>query len=180
MTRIFDIFFSFVGIIFLLPILTFLFIVCYIDSRSPIYKQTRVGREMVPFTIFKFRTMYKNTNSVPTHLINPNSITRAGKIIRKLKLDELPQLFNVLNGDMSLVGPRPCLFVQEELIQERLSRGVFHVRPGITGLSQINGIDMSTPSQLAMEDEKMIINCNIMNYFKYILITLIGKRKKLD
>jgi len=90
-------------------------------------------------------------------------------------LDELPQLWNVLKGDMSLVGPRPCLPNQLELITERERRGVFTVRPGITGLAQVNEIDMSTPELLAETDEQMIETLNFKNYFSYILQTVLGK-----
>jgi O-antigen biosynthesis protein WbqP len=90
-------------------------------------------------------------------------------------LDELPQLWNVLRGEMSLVGPRPCLFSQEELIEERSKRGVLRVRPGITGLAQIQGIDMSTPELLAEIDAKMLESLNIPNYFKYLFLTVLGK-----
>ena len=92
------------------------------------------------------------TQSMATHLVGASSVTKLGGFLRKTKLDELPQLINVLFGQMSLVGPRPCLFNQEELISERESRGVLDVRPGITGLAQVNEIDMSTPKLLAEWD----------------------------
>ena len=123
----------------------------------------------------KFRSMHVNTKSVATHLANSSSVTKYGAFLRKSKLDELPQLFNVLLGDMSLVGPRPNLFNQEELIHERNSRGVYSVRPGITGLAQINKIDMSTPQLLAETDSKMIDHLNLSYYFKYIFLTVFGK-----
>jgi lipopolysaccharide/colanic/teichoic acid biosynthesis glycosyltransferase len=119
--------------------------------------------------------MSVETKSIASHLASSTSITPLGHILRKTKIDELPQLWNVLLGDMSLVGPRPCLFNQEELIQERESRGVFQVRPGITGLGQINEIDMSTPKLLAEIDEKMLQSLNIASYFSYILQTVAGK-----
>ena len=123
----------------------------------------------------KFRSMYVNAPSVATHLSSASIITPFGSFLRKSKLDELPQLWNVLVGDMSLVGPRPNLFNQEELIRERDSRGVYSVRPGITGLAQINKIDMSTPQRLAETDAKMIQELNTLGYFKYIFLTLFGK-----
>src|SRR5215469_1490888 len=106
---------------------------------SPLFRQARVGRHQKPFVLVKFRTMKPGTASVASHLVDVTSITRWGRFLRQTKLDELPQLWNVLKGEMSLVGPRPCLFNQEELIRERAQRGVFEARPGITGLAQIRG-----------------------------------------
>jgi len=113
--------------------------------------------------------------SLATHLVNKNYITKSGKIIRILKMDELPQLINVLKGEMSLVGPRPSLLSQNELINERRIYDVFKVKPGITGLAQINKIDMSDPQKLAKIDALMISNFNQFNYFKLIFLTFIGK-----
>jgi lipopolysaccharide/colanic/teichoic acid biosynthesis glycosyltransferase len=118
--------------------------------------------------------MYIDTLSVATHLADKDSITKFGKFLRKSKLDELPQLWNVLIGDMSLVGPRPNLYNQVDLIYEREKLGVYNVRPGITGLAQINKIDMSTPQLLAETDQEMISQLSIFTYFKYILLTIIG------
>jgi lipopolysaccharide/colanic/teichoic acid biosynthesis glycosyltransferase len=119
--------------------------------------------------------MYKNTIHVATHLASPKEITPLGFFMRKTKLDELPQLWNVLTGDMSVVGPRPGLFNQNELIKIRENCGIFKVRPGITGLAQIKKIDMSTPLLLAETDSKMIKELTIKNYFKYILLTIVGR-----
>ena len=175
MTRIFDILFSFLGLVLLCPVLIVLIIIGYFDTRSPIFRQERVGKGKKPFNLIKFRSMHVNALSVATHLANSSSITPFGAFLRKSKLDELPQLWNVLVGDMSLVGPRPNLFNQEELIHERDSRGVYTVRPGITGLAQINKIDMSTPQLLAETDAKMIQNLSTISYFKYILLTFFGR-----
>ena len=119
--------------------------------------------------------MYLSAPSIATHLADGSKITPFGSFLRKSKLDEIPQLWNVFVGDMSLVGPRPNLLNQEELFHERDSRGVYSVRPGITGLAQINKIDMSTPQLLAETDAKMIQELNILRYFKYILLTVFGK-----
>lgn len=175
MPRFFDVIFSIFGLLILSPILLILFIGGTIDTGAPIFFQKRLGKNKKEFTLFKFRSMKLETNSLGTHLIDANSITQWGKIIRKLKLDELPQLFNVLIGDMSLVGPRPNLPNQLELIKEREARNVYSVRPGITGLSQINKVDMSTPKLLAEMDSKMIQNFSTLNYFKYLFLTLSGK-----
>jgi O-antigen biosynthesis protein WbqP len=174
-TRIFDILFSFLGLVHLSPILIVLIIIGYFDTGSPIFRQERVGKGKKPFRLMKFRSMHVNAPSVATHLASASSITSFGSFLRKSKLDELPQLWNVFIGDMSLVGPRPNLFNQEELIHERNSRGVYSVRPGITGLAQINKIDMSTPQLLAETDAKMIQELNILGYFKYIFLTVFGK-----
>lgn len=175
MIRIFDFLFSFFGLLLLWPILVILYIIGLFDTGSPIFVQERVGRHKKPFKLIKFRTMHLNTESVATHLSNQTSVTKFGSFLRKSKLDELPQLINVLTGDMSLVGPRPNLFNQTELIEERDKRGVYSVVPGITGLSQINEIDMSTPVELAIKDAEMIQNLTLSDYFKYIFATVSGK-----
>jgi lipopolysaccharide/colanic/teichoic acid biosynthesis glycosyltransferase len=175
MLRLFDLLFSLLGLIVGLPILLFIFVIGLFDTGSPVFMQERVGRNKKPFVLVKFRTMKVDTASVASHLASSASITRMGHFLRKTKLDELPQLWNVLKGEMSLVGPRPGLFNQEELTQERDERGVYSVRPGITGLAQVNEIDMSTPKLLAETDRKMIDTLNISSYFKYILLTVTGK-----
>jgi O-antigen biosynthesis protein WbqP len=175
MIRFFDILFSFVGLILLSPILIILIGIGFLDTRSPFFRQERIGKNKIPFNLLKFRSMHVNTPSVPTHLANSSSVTRYGIFLRNSKLVEIPQLWNVLVGDMSLVGPRPNLFIQVALIEERNKRGVYTVRPGITGLSQIKKIDMSTPKLLAETDAKMIDHFNLWYYFKYILLTVFGK-----
>lgn len=175
MIRVFDFLFSFVGLLLLFPILFVLWVIGLYDTGSPLFTQERVGRNKKPFTLVKFRTMKKNTASVATHLVTASAITPFGSFLRKTKLDELPQLWNVLLGDMSLVGPRPSLFNQLELLEERDKRGVYSVRPGITGLSQINEIDMSTPELLARSDAEMIASLTLGRYFSYIIQTVLGK-----
>ncbi|KRW64914.1 lipid carrier--UDP-N-acetylgalactosaminyltransferase [Pseudomonas sp. TTU2014-066ASC] len=175
MIRIFDFVFSLLGLVLGLPVLLVLTVIGLFDTGSPIFRQVRVGRYQKPFTLVKFRTMKVDTASVATHLASSASITRFGHFLRKTKLDELPQLWNVLKGEMSLVGPRPGLFNQEELTEERTKRGVFEVRPGITGLAQVNEIDMSTPALLAETDQKMIQSLTVVDYFKYIFMTVAGK-----
>jgi lipopolysaccharide/colanic/teichoic acid biosynthesis glycosyltransferase len=175
MTRFFDILFSFLGLLLLSPILLILIIIGFFDTGSPIFRQERVGKLKHSFRLMKFRTMNVNAPSVATHLASATLITPYGSFLRKSKLDELPQLWNVFVGDMSLVGPRPNLFNQEDLIHERDSRGVYSVRPGITGLAQIHKIDMSTPQRLAETDAMMINHLNVWYYFKYIFLTVFGK-----
>ncbi len=175
MIRLFDILFSLLGLVFGLPVLLLLTLIGYFDTGSPVFRQMRVGRKKKPFTLVKFRTMRPDTASVATHLADASAITPLGSFLRKTKLDELPQLWNVLKGEMSLVGPRPCLFNQEELIQERDRRGVFMARPGITGLAQVCEIDMSTPELLAETDARMLSALTIKDYFSYIFMTISGR-----
>lgn len=173
--RIFDVFISILGLVFGVPILLVIALVGFFDTGSPIFFQERVGRYKKPFRLVKFRTMKKNTVSVASHLASADAITPFGRLLRRTKLDELPQLWNVLKGEMSLVGPRPCLFNQPELIVERELRGVLNARPGITGLAQLKNIDMSTPKLLAETDQEMLRDLTLEAYFKYILMTLVGK-----
>ena len=175
MIRLFDILFASLGLIFGLPILLVLTLLGWFDTRSPIFRQIRVGRKQKPFTLVKFRTMKLGTASVATHLASASAITPFGNFLRRSKLDELPQLWNVLWGDMSLVGPRPCLPNQQELINARENLGVFNARPGITGLAQIQAIDMSTPQKLANTDAEMLQLFTLKHYFKYIFLTVVGK-----
>lgn len=174
MLRVFDFVFSLLGLVFGFPVLLIIYIIGLFDTGSPVFKQERVGRNKKPFTLVKFRTMSVDTASVASHLASTASITKIGGFLRKTKLDELPQLWNVLKGEMSLVGPRPGLFNQAELTAARDSQGVYGVRPGITGLAQVNDIDMSTPELLAKTDAEMIKNMTLKNYFKYIFQTVLG------
>jgi lipopolysaccharide/colanic/teichoic acid biosynthesis glycosyltransferase len=173
--RILDFLMAFFGLLVTFPILLIITIVGYFDTRSPIFIQERVGKNKRPFKLIKFRTMSVDTKCVASHLASTTSITKLGTFLRKTKIDELPQLINVLKGEMSFVGPRPNLFNQKELITERDSRGVYDVLPGITGLAQVNTIDMSTPKLLAETDQKMIDIFTLADYFKYILQTATGK-----
>lgn len=175
MTRLFDILFSFFGLLILSPIILVLLIIGFFDTGSPLFRQVRVGANKKPFNLLKFRSMHVNTQSVATHLASHASVTKYGAFLRKSKLDELPQLINVFLGNMSLVGPRPNLFNQEELIAERDKRGVYKVVPGITGEAQIHKIDMSTPKLLAETDVVMTQNLTLKKYFYYIIVTVLGK-----
>jgi O-antigen biosynthesis protein WbqP len=175
MIRALDILFSLLGMICGIPVFLVVIILSLLDHGPLLFRQIRIGKNKQPFTLVKFRTMALGTQSVGTHLVDPSSITKLGRFLRKTKLDELPQLFNVLMGQMSLVGPRPCLPNQTELIEERLQRGVFDVRPGITGVAQVNDVDMSTPRKLARYDQLMVKRMNLGLYFKMIVATAVGK-----
>ena len=142
---------------------------------SPLLVQERVGRNQRPFRLFKLRTMYRDTPNVASHEVGQSRITRLGAVLRKLKLDELPQLINVLEGTMSLVGPRPCLPNQHELIAEREQRGVFRLRPGVTGPAQLLGIDMSTPRRLAEVEAEYFKSSTPLGEVALIARTFLGR-----
>ena len=163
-----------IGLLTLTPLVLVLVGFCSYYLGSPFFVQRRVGRHQEVFTLLKLRSMPIGTPSVPTHLAVNVKLTPFGIFLRRTKLDEIPQLWNVLMGDMSLVGPRPCLPDQQELIVAREKLGVFEVRPGITGLAQISKIDMSTPQLLAETDKKLIATLNLKNYFRYLILTVIG------
>ena len=173
MIRFFDFLFSLLGLILLLPIFILIWLISLLDNGSPLFIQKRVGINLKSFSLIKFRTMPISTKSVGTHLVKDIKLTSFGHFLRRTKLDEIPQLFNVLLGQMSLVGPRPCLANQIKLIKERNKRGVFKVRPGITGLAQISGINMKTPILLSKTDLKMIKRMSLSNYFYYIFKTIL-------
>lgn len=143
--RILDFSLSTVGLIILSPVYVILVIAIKADSKGPIlFKQKRVGIHKHLFNIYKFRTMSIDTpKDTPTHMLkNPDQyITKVGKFLRKTSLDELPQIFNIIKGEMSIIGPRPALWNQEDLIAERDQYGANDVRPGLTGLAQISGRD---------------------------------------
>jgi O-antigen biosynthesis protein WbqP len=173
--RLLDFLLAFFGLIATFPILIIVTAIGYMDTGSPIFIQQRMGKNKSPFKLIKFRTMAVDTKSVASHLASVASITKLGGFLRKTKIDELPQLINVLKGEMSFVGPRPNLFNQEELISERDSRGVYAVLPGITGLAQVSTIDMSTPKLLAETDQQMIAELSLTQYFRFIIMTITGK-----
>ena len=156
------------------PILLFIYLLLYYNYGSPLFFQERVGKDLKKFTLIKFRTMLKGTKDCPTHMVDYSRITPIGNLIRKKKIDEIPQFLNVIKGDMSIVGPRPCLLTQKELIKERKKLGIHKVIPGITGLAQIKGIDMSDPKLLAEVELNMIKSLTMKNYFYYFFKTLFG------
>ena len=142
--RAIDIMLSFVGMIILIPIFIIVGIMIFIDDPGPVlFKQKRVGKDKKIFWLHKFRSMKMKTPDVPTHLLeNPEQyITRVGRVLRILSIDELPQIYDILRGSMSIIGPRPALWNQYDLIAERDKYGANDVRPGLTGWAQINGRD---------------------------------------
>jgi hypothetical protein len=178
MLRFLDIFFATIGLILSIPFFLLLTLISWVNKVSPLFYQQRMGKKLKPFILVKFRSMRPNTPSVATHLSDGSAVLPFGSFLRKSKIDELPQLWNVLRGDMSLVGPRPCLLNQKRLVSERKKRGVFRIRPGITGLAQVTGVTMASPKLLAKTDLKMIKQMNLFYYFYYILMTLLLIFKK--
>jgi lipopolysaccharide/colanic/teichoic acid biosynthesis glycosyltransferase len=174
MIRGLDLTLATIGGLLLLPVFIVVWVAGFAETRAPLFRQVRVGRHEKPFVLVKFRTMHPGTPSLATHLTDQSAITRVGGFLRRTKLDELPQLWNVVKGDMSLVGPRPCLPEQRELIKARAARGVLAHRPGITGLAQIRGVDMSDPQRLAELDARMLACWSLRAYFYYIMRTAVG------
>jgi O-antigen biosynthesis protein WbqP len=161
------------GLLAGLPVLALAIIAVRRESPGPaIFKQTRVGRNGQPFTCYKVRTMYVDTPHLPTHEAPPTGVTGTGKWLRRLRIDEIPQLWNVLRNDMRLVGPRPCLPTQTELIAARRERGVDKLYPGITGISQTLHIDMSTPVKLANVDATYLGHVNARTDLKIMFNTV--------
>jgi len=179
--RLFDCLAALFGLIVLGPVLLVLILVIRRDSPGPgIFSQDRVGRNGCVFRCHKLRSMATGAPNVPTHEVTQSYITGLGRVLRRTKLDELPQLWNVLVGDMSLVGPRPSLPSQTELIAERSKRGVLKVRPGITGLSQIEGIDMSDPVRLAERDADYVRTQSLLGDLRIIVRTALGGEGRGD
>lgn len=170
-----DVAFASVGLCLSLPVLLVLGLAIRATSLGPaIFVQPRVGRRERVFNCYKLRTMRAGTLSAATHLVSASSVTKLGHVLRRLKIDELPQLWNVLKGDMSLVGPRPGLPSQTELLLARRMRGVPAVRPGITGPGQVEGVDMSEPARLADLDASYAAAPTVSAYLRLIILTLLG------
>jgi O-antigen biosynthesis protein WbqP len=181
MKRAFDVVSCGLFLLLVWPILLVVVIAIRLQSPGPaIFRQVRVGKGGQPFTCYKFRTMYSGTANLPTHEVQASSVTALGERLRRFKIDELPQLCNVLTGDMSLVGPRPCLPSQVELVEARRRLGVLEVRPGITGLAQVNGVDMSDANRLAEIDAQYVRTQSLKGDFKLILATLRGQGVGVD
>ncbi len=153
----------------------------YFDSGAPtIFRQKRIGRNGRVFTCFKLRTMPTSTANVASHELVRIELSGLGRNLRKFKLDELPQLLNVLLGQMSLVGPRPCLPQQLQLIELRQSKNVLSQRPGITGLAQINDIDMSDPIKLVSVEERYLKQASFLLDLKILMATFSGRGMATD
>ena len=176
MKRLLDIFFSMLGLtILLIPILIVAAVVYLDDPGEVIFAQNRVGRHGKKFKLYKFRTMKMDTPKYMStvDLKDPDQyITRCGRFLRKTSLDEIPQLINVLKGDMSLVGPRPLISDEYEIHAMRMRFGVYSMRPGLTGLAQINGRDLVSPEEKVRWDVKYLERCSFWTDLKILLATV--------
>ena len=180
-------FFAFIGLILISPLIIFAMAIIFIEDGSPVlFVQRRIGKNEKPFNIIKLRTMNKNTPNKATHEISQNNYLRSGSILRKTKIDELPQVLNYLKGDINLIGPRPGLPSQNDLITYRKLNNVFKIKPGITGLAQVLGYDMSNPELLSRIDGLYInkksitldINIFIATFFHVYRVKIKNKFKK--
>lgn len=180
--RFYDFILAFLGIIVLSPIFIVLIIAIKLDSKGPIlFKQKRIGVNKTYFNIIKFRTMRIDTpKDIPTHLLdNPDKwITKIGKFLRKTSLDEIPQLFNILMGKMSFVGPRPALWNQYDLIKERDKFKANDILPGITGLAQVSGRDNLLIPDKAKLDGIYVYKMSLFLDIKLVLKTILNVIRK--
>ena len=174
--RAFDLVFALALLPFVIPVLAIAGLAVRLDSPGPaFFRQARVGKDGRIFTMIKLRTMAADTEQRASHEVSAARITRLGAKMRRYKIDELPQVFSVIVGDMSFVGPRPCLPVQHELIEARRGHGALSVRPGITGPAQVRGVDMSTPLELAVIDGAYAADHSLAQDMRLILETALGK-----
>ncbi len=176
--RFYDIVLSFIGLIVLSPLLLVLVILIKLDSKGPIlFRQKRIGRNKKHFYILKFRTMRIDTpKDTPTHMLeNPQQwITKVGKFLRKTSLDEIPQIINILKGDMSIIGPRPALWNQYDLVEERDKYNVHKLYPGLTGYAQINGRDELPIPEKAKLDGYYVKNISLLLDIKIFFGTIVS------
>ena len=180
MKRAFDFIMSLLGIIVLSPIIIVLIVLVKLTSKGPVlFKQRRIGKDNKEFYIYKFRTMRVDTPNVATHLLeNPDQyITPIGKFMRKTSLDELPQLFNILKGEMSIVGPRPALYNQLDLKEKRTELGIHRLLPGLTGWAQINGRDEIPLSLKVRLDKEYLDRKSFLFDIKIIFMTVLSVLK---
>ena len=181
MKRAFDVFAALLGLIVFWPIIATAMIAIRLTSPGPcLFAQPRIGRRARQFTCYKLRTMHKGTPQLPTHEVASSVVTPLGSFLRRRKLDELPQLVNVLRGEMSIVGPRPCLPSQTRLIKARWRQGALDVLPGITGLAQVQGIDMTDTARLAKIDGLYVRTRSFSGDLWIIIQTLAGGGMNVD
>lgn len=173
--RLFDLILASLALLGCLPVILGCMAIIRATSPGPaIFRQTRVGLNEMPFVCLKLRTMAVDTGDRPSHETSASAVTPVGQWLRRIKLDELPQLLNIIKGEMSFVGPRPCLPSQMELIQARRRFGLYAIRPGVTGVSQVAGVDMSDPERLAALDATYLDNITLSTDIRLIWRTLLG------
>lgn len=169
-TRIIRDFICIIGLVAISPVLFFAAIAIFIEDGMPVFfVQERLGKNKLIFKIIKMRTLKLEAPNIGTHELEEKHKLRSGELIRKIKLDEFPQLINVLKGEINLVGPRPGLVSQVDLTENRVAKGIYGIKPGITGLSQVLGYDMSNPEKLA-EIDKIYIDKKSL-YIDFLIIT---------
>ena len=168
-----------IGLLLVSPVLFLAAIAIFIEDGRPIFFiQERIGKNKLIFKIFKMRTLKLAAPSVGTHELKQKYKLKSGKLIRKIKLDEFPQLINVLKGEINLVGPRPGLVSQVNLMECREAKRIYDVKPGITGLSQVLGYDMSNPKKLAEIDKIYIEKKSVLIDFLILASTFTSYPKK--
>lgn len=174
--RVIDLTFAVAVLACLWWLLLILWLLIRLESPGPgLFVQERIGKGGRRFHCLKFRTMRQGTRQAGTHEVSPSAVTRVGRLLRRTKLDELPQVWNILRNEVSLIGPRPCLPVQTQLIEARGARGVLRLTPGISGLAQINGVDMSTPEDLARWDARYMALRSLLLDFSIVCSTGLGR-----
>lgn len=173
--RIVDIAVVLIATPLVLPLCLVLMAMIRIDSSGrALFVQYRVGRQQRPFRLIKLRTMARDIGDLPSHEVGAAHVTRVGRFLRRTKLDELPQLWNILRGEMTFVGPRPCLPSQREVIEERATRGLFDLAPGVTGPAQIRNIDMATPVMLATVEAEYFHSATAKTDVVIVIRTVLG------
>lgn len=174
--RVLDIFLALIAVIILSPVLVICAVAIKCDSKGPaIFKQNRVGKGGKPFRVYKFRTMRTDapSNVATSEMKDANSyITKVGNFLRKTSLDELPQFFNVLKGDMSLIGPRPLVETETEIHEKRMQCGIYSLRPGVTGLAQVSGRDLVTIDEKVRYDREYLETFSLLTDIKIIFRTV--------
>jgi len=183
MKRAFDLVLVLLALPFAALLVLIFGVVVRLTSPGPaIFRQARVGRGERPFICLKLRTMRTDTRNAPSHEVGASGVTPIGSFLRRTKVDELPQLWNILLGNMSFVGPRPCLPSQTALITARRGYGLQAIRPGITGVAQVAGVDMSDPERLAALDATYLADMSLERDLRLILATLrgAGRGDRLD
>lgn len=176
--RLMDIIAASIAIVLLIPVFVIVAITIKLTDPGPvIFRQLRVGQNAEPFHFYKFRSMPVGTRDLPSDKLGEVRLSAVGKFIRRANLDELPQLYNILRGDMSLIGPRPSLCTQEELIAARRSNGALHLRPGLTGWAQVNSFDHMSVGQKAAFDGEYVDRLSLLFDLKIVLWTFSYLRK---